>query len=295
LLVSFVFAVVGVAGQEAITLEQLKKMKNPKVSQGEQYQPGDSKNPEKENTLILAEGSYSKIDKPFVFVARDPESYGMLPKMIGDFEAVDVDFTKYAVVAAFSGEKETGGYSVSIKMRDGACQIEDVAPAHGAIVTDALTKPFAVVAVPVEEEDGIDLVAGETWKNRMRNYRVSSGSFKFTGGFLGITKNFDVSGSLSTLTHGDFVTIFFDIHGVGQETARKSKEAGSGKTGTAKPVLNRIEGGSLIDRPHPPLQVFMSENDGRLRLEFKPGKRGYVISDGFEGSGTVEAELMSDV
>ena len=64
----------------------------------------------------------------------------------------EVDFKKEMVLAVFIGEKRTGGYSVEIKSaveENGklVVTVSETAPKPDAIVTQALTSPFHLVAV----------------------------------------------------------------------------------------------------------------------------------------------------
>jgi hypothetical protein len=304
LLISTVFLVGLVSAQTSITLEELRrvskktapgneKMETKKAVNGEiPKETGKNVATGNNQTEFLAEGSYSKMDKPFIFVARDSETLKMIGSMIGEFEPVgEIDFKTYAVVAAFSGEKETGGYSVSIKMTDGKCVIQDVAPVHGAIVTEALTKPFAVVKVKLEEEASMSVSAGETWTSGMERYEVVEGTFEYSGGFLGISRKFDLDGEIYAMRHGDLFSLVLSISEKSGVTNRRLFETVSGTLNEEKPSIRRVEAAELYDRPHPPLVVTVKFEGGQLLLEMKPGKRDYVVSDGFEGKGTVTAEL----
>jgi hypothetical protein len=72
--------------------------------------------------------------------------------MIGAGEAPAVDFETETVVFLFGGQRSTGGYSVDVRgvtmegdtlVIDGSVQ----GPPPGAITTQALTSPYAVLAV----------------------------------------------------------------------------------------------------------------------------------------------------
>lgn len=65
----------------------------------------------------------------------------------------DVDFTKEMVIAAFAGQKSTGGYSIEIKKitKTGKklfVQIEMTNPGRSCLNTQALTSPYHIVAIP---------------------------------------------------------------------------------------------------------------------------------------------------
>ncbi|MEJ7700204.1 MAG: hypothetical protein WKF71_11235 [Pyrinomonadaceae bacterium] len=75
-----------------------------------------NENPIGGDLKILAEGSYGTVETPFIFVARSAETYAQLQKFVENLPpAPEIDFTRTAVVAAFAGTKNTGGYSVAVK------------------------------------------------------------------------------------------------------------------------------------------------------------------------------------
>ena len=125
--------------------------------------PGPGKKNTPADTLsaidVLAEGSAGGMEKPFIFVARDKETYAALQKMVENLPG-KVDFSKSAVVAAFLGTKPTGGYSVGFSadtfLNDpytGAkLSITAINPTPGRPVTEALTSPFKVVSIPVAKD-----------------------------------------------------------------------------------------------------------------------------------------------
>src|SRR5688500_18744199 len=61
------------------------------------------------NYKVLIEGQYSKVETPFVFIARDAETYALIRSMVEGLPASStLDFSKNAVIAAFAGERNTG-------------------------------------------------------------------------------------------------------------------------------------------------------------------------------------------
>ncbi len=286
-----------VHGQKTMTLQELKNLgKQATTTDPAKYEQPLRSNPVRKGMNAagyMYEGLDSKVDKPFIFVVRDKETYALLGSLVdGLTPEADVDFDKFAIVAAFSGVKSTGGYSVSITVNDGKTVIGDVQPVHGAIVTEALTRPFAVAKVPVEEENSLELVADETWNGDMEEYEVTSGKFEYSGGFVGMTKSFEVTGNISILKFGEHMTMFFDLSEKGGGS-RMLFEAASGTTRAASPAITRLEAGKLIDKPHAPFMVKAGFENGRLELIFTPGKRSYVVSDGFEGKGVIKASMIS--
>ncbi|MDQ3712971.1 MAG: protease complex subunit PrcB family protein, partial [Acidobacteriota bacterium] len=140
---------------------------------------------------VIAEDAYGTIETPFIFVARSKETYAQLQMLVENLPpAPEIDFSKMVVVAAFAGTKNTGGYSVSIQQTNNKIVVEVVEPPKDAITTDALTMPFQVALVPIEEEKSLLLEVSANWKNQMQIYKITSGEFESSGGFAGIIKKF---------------------------------------------------------------------------------------------------------
>jgi hypothetical protein len=113
---------------------------------------------------IIAEGTYSPVETPRILIARSAKDYAELRSLIENLpDASEIDFKKTAVVAAFAGTKNTGGYSVLIRRAAGAVKVEVVAPPKDAITTDALTQPFVVALVAAGEVSRIKY--SNDWKN----------------------------------------------------------------------------------------------------------------------------------
>ncbi len=246
---------------------------------------------------LFAEGSLGLEDgKPFIYVARDAESFAALKKIIIELApAADVDFSKYAVVAAFLGTKPTGGYDISItgaavnEMYTGArVKVAAINPAPDRIVTDALTSPFKAVLVPVGEERSLEIEVGPEWKNSAETYRVISGNFQFSGGFAPMTKKFDVEGRVLVWRSGDLITCAFGLSGKGDESARKLGETASGLIGKDGSInIFRLDSGGFINNPRPAVAAKGRLDGTKLSLAFTPLRSFW--SDGFEGGGKLEA------
>jgi hypothetical protein len=72
----------------------------------------------------------------------------------------EVNFNTRAVVLAYQGRKNTGGYGISVAeiRREGAtliARVNEQTPKPGEIVTDALTSPFVAVSIPRPPEGTI--------------------------------------------------------------------------------------------------------------------------------------------
>ncbi|HSK70194.1 MAG TPA: protease complex subunit PrcB family protein [Pyrinomonadaceae bacterium] len=236
----------------------------------------------------LAAGAYSVVEDTFLFTARSKETYALLKSFAENLPPEsEIDFSKSAVVAAFAGEKRTGGYSVEIKNSSGRITVEVKEPPKDAITTDALTYPFQIALVAVEEENPLDLAVSENWTKAMQTYRVSTGEFEYSGGIAGRGKKFPVEGTIGVLQMGDYVTLGFDLSSVGTKGKMKLSEIASGVMRDGKIELARLDAGSFSENPKPPLKVTGTSTDGRLVLTFEPHPT--TVADGFEARGKLEA------
>lgn len=101
----------------------------------------------------LAKGGYAATERAGMLVAFDEETYARLwDSAVRNMERPRVDFATDAVVFIFAGERNSGGYSVVTRgatiegetlLVDGEVQ----GPPRDAVVTQALTYPYAVIAV----------------------------------------------------------------------------------------------------------------------------------------------------
>lgn len=259
-----------------------EKKQNDKISACEpsQIKPsGDIK--------ILSSGTQAKIETPFLFVARSKETYDLLRHRADNLPlASEVDFKNRAVIAAFAGEQRTGGYSVTIERSNDKYSVKLKVPPPGAITTDALTYPFEIVSVPVEEESGIALEMSEIWMNSAESYKVTSGDFEYSGGIMGKLESFKPTGTIRVLRTGDLATLMFDLKG--KET-QKLDAVASGAIIGEKARLASFEAGNFYEHPHPPMIAEAVFESGKVLITLESGKRDYVINDGFQGRGKIEA------
>ncbi len=292
-----------VIAQRSITLEELRNMKKNTTEVKEEKKDAKTKVPKDMEAPIkpgmevsldeaetLAEGSQSNMEKPFIFVARTKEDYAMLKKLITGFSSEkEIDFNKQAVIAAFAGTKNTGGYSISIYQMQGRTNVIVKKPSEDAMVTQVLTQPYKVAVVSIEEQASLDLAISEEFQDEITTYKVTSGEFEFSGGFIGRQHTFAPQGTIGVMKSGDYVTFAFNLTGKGDDSERKLSEMASGKMKKGSANINRLEAGNFIDLPHPPLDVTAQMKDNKLSMKFEPGKRNYVVNDGYEGRGRLEA------
>lgn len=240
------------------------------------------------NYKILVEGSQSKVETPFVFVARDAETYALIRALVeGLPESSTVDFSKSAVVAGFAGTKNTGGWSVKIRQAADKVSIDVSGPPKGGMSTQVITYPFQVVSIPLTADQPLNVEIPAAWISEIRNYRVSKGEFEYTGGIAGISKKFNAEGTIGVLTSGEHSTYIFNLAGKGKDHNRKLLETVSGirKGGTFE--IARLDAGSFVEVPRPPLKVLGTMIGKKLTFNFESLPPN--VADGYLGKGKIEA------
>lgn len=269
--------------------EQMNKKTDQNTKVSDQKMPDEIvSKPNNDEIKIITEGSYSKSEKPFVFVARSAEQYAQLQNLAENLPpAAAIDFKKSAVVAAFAGTKNTGGYSVAIKNSAGKIMIDVIVPPKDAMTTQALTMPFAVALVPVERDQELPLELAQNWSDAVENYKTTSGEFEYSGGIAGLQKKFAAEGNIGILSYGDDVTLLFNLSGKGAEKSRKLVGTVSGTIKNGKIDTMPLDAGSFSENPKPPLKVSGTVQNGKLSLIFE--SLPATVADGFQASGKIEA------
>lgn len=155
----------------------------------------------REDFKVLSVGNQSNVEKPFIFVARDAQTYRQLRNLVQDLPAANtIDFDSNAVIAAFAGTKPTGGYGVQIKKISQTNMIDLISPPKGSMNIQIITQPYKVVLIPVKKDKSLPLDSGANWANAMENFRVTSGNFEFSGGIAGRKTSFRANGGVSLWT-----------------------------------------------------------------------------------------------
>lgn len=239
---------------------------------------------------ILVEGASSKVETPFIFAARDAETYALMRSLVeGLPESSGIDFTKTAVVAAFAGTRNTGGYSVTIRKIGDGIGVEILAPPPGAMTAQMITAPFQVALVPLEENQPL-LFDAAAWTNRMKNYRITKSDFNSSGGIAGRAKNFGAEGTIGVLSYDDHRTLIFNLTGKGGERQRKLADSASGVMKNGRIEFARLDAGTFAETPRPAMKVSGTITDEKLALNFEPLPTN--IADGFAARGLLEAKKV---
>ncbi len=252
---------------------------------------------------VLSGGNHSSIEGGFVVVARDAETYQELRALDANLPEQTAEFFKTnAVVAAFLGERNTGGYAVNVRrVEGGVVSVTASSPAKGGIVTQVITSPFKIVAVPVGEGGRLEVIADEAYTRGMRMFKVTSGEFTMSGGIAGRSEQFRLGGTLRVGKLGKIMTVEFALRSAGEGKARELKTIASGVASDVSPqsgaraageqkgfVLANVDAGSLVDYPRSALRATVQFNSNdKLAIMFQSQPSN--VADGFMGTGKLEA------
>lgn len=246
---------------------------------------------------VIAAGAHSRVTEAFVAVARDAETYGAIRRLHESLPELGAEFFRErAVVAAFLGRRNTGGYAVEIA-RDagGALSVSEAAPPKDAMVTMALTAPFSVASFRHWPEQPVRLRAGDAWRQQARPYRVTSGEFTMTGGFAGVRQPFKLAGTFGVLRHGNLATFLFDLRGEAEgASARALADAATGTVDASRRVhVAQLDPGNFVQPPRRAMRADGSFTEGEHRLTLKLDATQPAVADGFGGYGTLEADATA--
>lgn len=256
-------------------------------------EPRNNTAPADNDMKVLAEGSHSEVTNPFLVVARDAQVYANLRKRVAGLPELQEDFFNHqAVIAAFLGERNSGGYSVQItRAGNGAIRVAASSPPKDAMVTQVITTPFKVVSVPTNLSLALEAEGG--WQQAMRSYRITSGQFTMSGGFAGRMEQYGLQGDIRVTREGKLATFLFDVKTSGEEKQRSLKEAATGLVEDGSIVVSRIGAGSLIEIPHSDLSASGAFTDRHNKLALAFTSLPTMIADGYGGGGSVQAEATT--
>ena len=268
----------------------------PPAAGSQQEQPMKNAEPVKTGggPETLASGGHSQVREPFVFVARDSQTYKELRRLAGDLpELRDEFFRAGVVVAAFLGQRRTGGYEVEIaREADGALRVSEKSPPKDAMTTMALTAPYRVVSYATPDENPVRLRLDSAWQQAARPYRVVLGEFTMLGGFAGVREKFNVTGTLGLMRHRDLATVIFDLGGDDAGRPRVLADAASGKVSAGKLTLS-VDPGTFILPPRRRMIAEVEAGPGENKLHFTLDGLQAAVADGFGGRGKFDAEATA--
>ena len=256
-------------------------------SVGQNYRPDDIK--------VLVEGFHSKITKPFVAVVRDAETYAALVKLDENLPKLDADFFQDSVaVAAFLGERNTGGYSVDIRANAIEILVDEKKPGKGVMVPQIITSPYKIVALKGATNSAVrlNLFADDACRQSISSYHVTSGKFRMAGGFAGTSEEFGLEGPIGVMRAGNLATFSFRVVGSETKKRRLLVECATGlKDGDGNFKINRMSADSLVSSPNSGLAGTVTFSEEGRKFALIMISLPSMVADGYSGQGTIEAEL----
>ncbi|PYS21535.1 MAG: hypothetical protein DMF72_16940 [Acidobacteria bacterium] len=245
---------------------------------------------------VLAEGFHSSITDTFVAVIRDVETYSelvkmepRLPDLAGDF------FESHVVIAAFLGQRNTGGYNVEIKRQPtGLLLIGDKIPGKGEMVPQMITSPFKVVSVSVSGTPPLQRVGfSPAFVSSMRVYRVTRGEFEMTGGIAGVQEKFPLQNSVQVMREAGLATFWFTMPAPESAKERSLHDVATGVVqSSGRVVVNKMSADLLVNQPNPGLKAAGAFTNGDSKLTLSFDSLPTMIADGYSGRGSIEAEVL---
>jgi protease stability complex PrcB-like protein len=248
---------------------------------------------------VLAEGPQSSVREPFVALCRDAETYEALKKLDKALPKLEKDFFQtHLVIAAYLGTRNTGGYRVIITRQGeydlpspyrGYVRVHEQGPAKNAIVTQAITTPFAVVSLEVNGTPPLTLGLDNAWTQKQKPYRIRNGSFSMGGGLAGTSEVFEAHGEVVTLRARGLLSFYFVIRGTGGSKERSLTDFATGILDKEAITIKRLSSGSFVDGPNAGFSATgtLRERDQNLALQFSSLRA--IVSDGYSGAGSFEA------
>ncbi len=262
-------------------------------STGQKETPIDNENPVSGDLKVIAQGFHSSITDPFIAVVRNDATYAELAKLDPNLPKLSIDLKTNIVIAAFLGQRNTGGYSVEFSQSaNGEIQISEKAPGKDMMVPQVITSPFKIVSVPVGGTAPVSISAGDAFRQTAQLYRINNGSFTISGGFAGRSETYSLAGKLQITRLGNLVTVGFAVVSKGTARERSLRDVASGVITDNSFTISRMSRGSLVDSPAGDLRVsgrFAETN--KLVLDLDTG--AITVPDGYQGKGTIEAEMVA--
>jgi hypothetical protein len=159
----------------------------------------------------LSASNHSTIAEPFIFVARDVETYALLREAVTNLPEQPADFfASNAVVAVFLGQRPTGGYQADISVDPGGVvNIVERTPPKGSMQKMVLSAPHKVVAVTVQSNQNLSIKLEESWRKKLVPYDSSSGQVVLQRAIAGKKQSIKPSGPVNIMRAGELATFLF--------------------------------------------------------------------------------------
>lgn len=161
---------------------------------------------------ILAQGKYSRVNTPFIMVSWSPDTYNQMRRLLSTLPELDLDFFRtHMAVAGFLGQRYTGGHGVEITRLDNKVRVIEKTPLSGSVVTQQLTNPYTVVAVPVRDQNQVLIEPDKVWRDAMKPYQITKGGYAGNIGKANRPQKLNLTGMISVLRYESIASIFFDV------------------------------------------------------------------------------------
>jgi len=272
------------------------KQNNNPISEKPSPSPVERQVPGANDLKVLAEGFHSSINEPFIAVIRDAETYAALTKLDEHLPKLDASFFESnAVVAAFLGQRNTGGYAVEIRREGkGGVRLIEKKPGKGMMVPQMITSPFRIISVEGGQNSplAVAVTLDDAWNARMQRYRITSSTFTSGGGFAGRTEQFRLEGDVLVMRIDKLVTLAFEIYSSNVQKKRSLIEFATGIENDRGVLLQKFSADKLVDNPNPGLQATGSIDEKGLSLQI--GSRPTNVADGYSGSGSIDAVVSPE-
>ena len=270
-------------------------------SKTNQAMPAQSQINPRSELKVVAEGSQSTITKSFIAVIRDAETYEALRRAAGNLPDTRVDFNSHILIAAFLGERNTGGYSVEMAIEvvgsfdapptHPFISVKEKAPQKGTMVPQLITYPFKVVSLEVNPTVGIVIAPDSPWQQSMQHYVVTGGSFTMTGGIAGRTDQFKPQGNLWIVRQGKLASVMFVVFTTDKWRTTLTDFATGVVDPNASIKINRMSADTFVNPPSSGLKATIkSVAEGKLLVSLT--SLPSLIADGYNGIGTIEASAV---
>lgn len=242
---------------------------------------------------VLAAGFHSAIKEAFVAVIRDAETYAQLRKLSPELPNLEVEFFESrAVVAAFLGERNTGGYDIEIAAERTGVRVTEKRPGKGVMVAQMITAPYKIVSLSAPGTSPVAVVSTFS-ADAMQSYSVRSGDFTNSGGFAGKMEHYGVEGKVEVMKQANLVTLNFFLKNAGETNEHLLFDSVTGVVdGSGAFTIRKMSAGTMVSIPNGGLEAkgqFSNENT-RLSLELNP--RSSQFADGYGGGGVIEAIII---
>ena len=257
--------------------------------------PVETQTPTTNHLKVLAQGYHSSINEPFIAVIRDAETYDALTKLEGNLPKLDARFfDSNAVVAAFLGQRNTGGYAVEIRREGkGGVRLIEKKPGKGMMVPQMITSPFKIVSFSIGATSPI-VAVGESWEPRNQAFHVDNGKFVMSGGISGRSEEYGLEGTVNVMKVDGLATFSFILKNAGETNEHLLFEVATGIVDSNGAItIRKVSALTLVSEPNAGLQAkgrFVA-HETRLTLEFE--SLPSMIADGYTGSGKIEASIIS--